>query len=233
MSNDKDTRTKLTSGKYFIKIPNDMFMKKEIEEYVFYLTIFYYVLMNENRCGLSKFSLSEILYDVLGYKENRKKPMSALNKIIKSLYRMQEEGYVELISDIESVKLSEIIYTKIKRRPNPENNYVELYWNEFNAIVQLFKCYSDEINISISSTFRFYLYIKNRTYNGTRDCVQSSESIGSDLGYSKQTSNSCVKILLNESNIYTALITRDIHYEGGNRANVSYKLNSKFDLKNK
>lgn len=226
-----NTKSSYLDGKQFIKIPNDLFNQTEDTD-LYYPVVFYDVLINETRSGISRISIGDILYNVLGYKENKNKPKVALNYILKALERMKAEGYIEFIDDPYSVKIRELIQLRVLKRSLPDSNYTELYYEEFADLMYIIN--NSTHSVSFVTLMHFYVYVKGQTYNGTRSYIKSAERIGDEIGISKDSANLCVNLLCSGNKMYTALLSKDVSYPLTGESiltRTSFSLNMEFKKK--
>ena len=225
-----DTKNAFFKNKPFVKIPLDLITEDYSNDNQFYLIVFYVVLMSETRQGECRFSKGMFIYDLLGYKKNKNKPTVALNTIMNALEKMRTDGYIEFIEDPYDAKMNELIVVNLLKRSNPSNEYVELYWDEFMAIIEMSKTTCD---VSLNAILKFYLYIKFRTFGGKGNCTQSATSIGTNIGYSKDSSIMCVRLLCTETLEYTPLIIRNGEKNNESKTWFKLSLNSNFRKKGK
>lgn len=228
---DRKDLSSYLAGRPFIKIPKDMFSIESNDDNDLLLTIYYYVISYENRHGTSRFSIGDILSSILMFERKTNKPKAALGKVISTINELQDRGIIKLMSEVnEKTKFDFMIESIIINRLNPSDNYVELYVEEFHAILSY--CRNVFQKYSVNTMLRFYLYVKWRTFNGTSLCIQSADRIGHALGYSKTTATHYLRALHEGNDEYEPLLICFKSHNGVSQTDVTYALNKKFRKKN-
>lgn len=220
------------SGKTFFKIPKDLLSFEFNDENELFLTIYFYIVSHESKYGTSRFSIGDILFNIFMFEKKVNKPKVAFEKIVLTICELQNRGIIKLTSEInKGTKLDEMIEVKILNKLNPSENYIELYIEEFNAMLSYCRNVFQKYNINVA--IRFYLYVKGRTFNGTSSCIQSASKIGRSLGYSKSTACHYLQALCEGNEDYEPLLVCFKSHNGVSQTDVTYVLNKKFKQKTK
>lgn len=194
---------------YFTRIPN-MFIQTNLKKQFGLHRIFYIVWImidrNRNYEDVSYISIGNIL-TMCKYKVLPKRKPKVFYEVIKCLFFLRENNYIECSIDPFSISFKDAIQIKIiKKNFDSEYNFTKLEGKCFDEIMSMNTSVSTEILLTI------YLYIKsyiiNRkpsdqennsgnisSQNRPEAFWRSIDSMAKELAMSKDTINQCVYYL--------------------------------------